>query len=333
MICMLPLLHRYKMKDENKAPFNPSPSTKFSPSKRPALCETQQTPLLTPLRPPYNHDANLPSLDGIDLLLTAASLPSDISSHASSPTIISPLLPPSTKLTTSVPAIAVQGSRSHPVTVGRGGVADFKVGRGNKQISRRHVSIEWAPRRAIFEMTVLGLNGAVVDGVPLAEGTKTPLRDGALVDLLGERFVFYHPRKAAPEQTIPSEPMLTSELDMEAMDPPSRPYAQDNVGIACRRSSLVVPDVDDVEEVDTLKVAKIERKLFHDSEANRERSTMSPACLSVDEDSVKDDEEAGGIDGEGIENMVDQAGVLAPVVEMEKLENDCDYVELVVDAI
>ncbi|RUS18413.1 hypothetical protein BC937DRAFT_88798 [Endogone sp. FLAS-F59071] len=334
----LPPLHRYKLKDENKAPFD-LPSTKRAFPARDPVPDWQASSLnpLNLLRPnPINREPNCAPLDGFDLLLTAASSLSSLPSSPRAPNLSTPkpLInarpSPPTDAKTDVSPVLVVGSRSHPVIVGRGGASTVKLGRGNKQISRQHVSIEWDSRHRRFELIVLGVNGAIVDGTSFPVHARAVLRDGATVDVLGARFVFSHPPE--PEQMIPSDPVLTSEIDFEVPVTPPCPRAVIHVGSSSPTSLLDLPDVDEV-EMRAVQRGKVGRILFQEQAGDGRMPRLSSLSSMQKDNSV---EEADAANDNVEEDIVIDAGEeerSASVTGTEELQKDYDYVELVVDAL
>lgn len=87
--------------------------------------------------------------------------------------------------------ITIVGSHDKPITLGRGGCSTIKIGRRNRQISRTHVSISY--KNDSFELTVVGLNGACVDGNQVAQHEVVTLENDSFIDILGDHFSFKVP--------------------------------------------------------------------------------------------------------------------------------------------
>ncbi|KAF9123953.1 hypothetical protein BGW39_008580 [Mortierella sp. 14UC] len=96
------------------------------------------------------------------------------------------------------PSMALNGSYSTPVIVGRGSQATLNLGRVNKQVSRRHAIIQWCGESSTFEITVLGQNGVRINGTGFPSGQQATLRAGDIVDLVGVRMLFRAPSTPPP---------------------------------------------------------------------------------------------------------------------------------------
>ena len=69
----------------------------------------------------------------------------------------------------------------------------------HKNISRRHVRIEWSERRESFQMQVLGRNGAFLDGAYLSRGQIRKIRDGSKIQIREVELTFKLPVEPAME--------------------------------------------------------------------------------------------------------------------------------------
>jgi hypothetical protein len=87
--------------------------------------------------------------------------------------------------------ITIVGSHERSITLGRGGSSTIKIGRRNRQISRTHVSISFNNDK--FELIVVGLNGACVDGNQVAQHDVVTLENDSFIDILGDHFYFKVP--------------------------------------------------------------------------------------------------------------------------------------------
>lgn len=162
----------------------------------------------------------------------------------------------------------------------------------------------------------------MVDGTSFPVHARTVLRDGVTVDVLGARFVFSHPPE--PEQMIPSDPVLTSEIDFEVPATPPRSRAITHVGSSSPTSLLGLPD-----EMRTVQRGKVGRILFQEQAGDGRMSRLS-SLRSVQK--VNSVEDADSVE-EDIVIDAGEVGGSAPITGTEELQKDYDYVELVVDAL
>lgn len=69
----------------------------------------------------------------------------------------------------------------------------------HRNISRRHVRIEWSDKKECFQMHVLGKNGAFLDGCWCSRGQARKLRDGSKIQISGVEMTFRLPLEEAGE--------------------------------------------------------------------------------------------------------------------------------------
>ncbi|KAH8830643.1 hypothetical protein DL96DRAFT_961121 [Flagelloscypha sp. PMI_526] len=96
-----------------------------------------------------------------------------------------------------------------------------------KSVSRLHARIEYDSDLDRFVLAVLGRNGAWVDGVWAASGTRAPLSERSQIQIASRTFDFVLPPPSPPEDT-PSPSSLSSankqrspSLDITSISPPS----------------------------------------------------------------------------------------------------------------
>ncbi|KAF8631303.1 hypothetical protein AX15_002621 [Amanita polypyramis BW_CC] len=98
-----------------------------------------------------------------------------------------------------------------------------------KSVSRLHAKIEYDHEEDRFVLAVIGRNGAWVDGVWAASGTRTPLGERSQIQIASRVFQFVLPPPPPPEDS-PSPSSQSSDgavrhrspsLDIETISPPS----------------------------------------------------------------------------------------------------------------
>ena len=107
----------------------------------------------------------------------------------------------------------------------------------HRNISRRHVRIEWSDKKECFQMQVLGKNGAFLDGRYFYRGEVRKLRDGSKIQVAGVEMTFKLPlqekedsvsdesNRGDPEQSPLPPPRSTSPTSDEqerSISPPRR---------------------------------------------------------------------------------------------------------------
>ena len=98
--------------------------------------------------------------------------------------------------------------RIHPPTTGGGGPAN------HRGISRRHVKIAFNFEKHVFELTILGRNGAFVEEVYHKEGETIALKTGSLIQIGGVRVRFLLPDMSAGEDNAAAaDPFSNSPVD------------------------------------------------------------------------------------------------------------------------
>ena len=98
--------------------------------------------------------------------------------------------------------------RIHPPTTGQG------IPASHKGISRRHVKIAFSFERHVFELTILGRNGAFVDEVWYKEGDTIALKNGSLIQIGGVRVRFLLPDMSSGEDGAEAaNPFTSSSVD------------------------------------------------------------------------------------------------------------------------
>jgi hypothetical protein len=88
----------------------------------------------------------------------------------------------------------------------------------HRNISRRHVRIEWSDKKECFQMHILGRNGAFLQGEWLACGQVRKLRDGSKIQVSGVEMTFRLPLEEKEES--PSEESGREEVDQSPLPPP-----------------------------------------------------------------------------------------------------------------
>lgn len=109
----------------------------------------------------------------------------------------------------STDAIVIHGtfSSSDKLIIGRGHDATVKIGKSNKRVSRRHVSIEYKHPLNRFELTVLSPNGALIDQIVFEQGELVPIMEGTCIEIVGVKLIF----QGGPQAIIPA-PILPKEI-------------------------------------------------------------------------------------------------------------------------
>lgn len=104
----------------------------------------------------------------------------------------------------------------HPPAVAEG------VSAGPMSISRKHVRIAFNFEKHLFEITILGRNGAFVDDTHYAEGKVLPLKNGSLIQIGGVGVRFVLPEVAlgdtGAETTISSSLLSGGKMSFEFED-------------------------------------------------------------------------------------------------------------------
>ncbi|KAF8897244.1 hypothetical protein BD779DRAFT_1489800 [Infundibulicybe gibba] len=96
-----------------------------------------------------------------------------------------------------------------------------------KSVSRFHAKIEYDQDEDRFVLVVIGRNGAWVDGVWSASGTRAPLSERSQIQIASRTFLFVLPPPSPPEDTpSPSSNSSTNRqrspsLDITSISPPS----------------------------------------------------------------------------------------------------------------
>ena len=107
----------------------------------------------------------------------------------------------------------------------------------HRNISRRHVRIEWSDKKECFQMHVLGRNGAFLDGQYKTKGEVEKLSDGSKIQIAGVEMTFRLPlheredwssdgSRTEVDQSPPPPPRSTSPTSDDEQDrsiSPSRP--------------------------------------------------------------------------------------------------------------
>ncbi|OCT47497.1 hypothetical protein CLCR_03281 [Cladophialophora carrionii] len=88
----------------------------------------------------------------------------------------------------------------------------------HRNISRRHVRIEWSDKKECFQMHILGRNGAFLEGEWLACGQVRKLRDGSKIQVSGVEMTFRLPLEEKEES--PSEESGREDVDQSPLPPP-----------------------------------------------------------------------------------------------------------------
>lgn len=120
---------------------------------------------------------------------------------------------PNGSITTSALArrrypIVLVGNRNKSIAIGRGNEATIRIGRRNRQVSRVHACIEYQTQTQVYELHVVGLNGAILDDKVIRQHERVLLRDDARIDILGTELAFIYP----PDQVPPSSSSSTTPI-------------------------------------------------------------------------------------------------------------------------
>ncbi|CDS08065.1 hypothetical protein LRAMOSA02014 [Lichtheimia ramosa] len=118
---------------------------------------------------------------------------------------------PNGSITTSAMArrrypIVLVGNSNKSIAIGRGNEATVRIGRRNRQVSRVHACIEYQAQSQVYELHVVGLNGAILDDKVIRQHERVLLRDDARIDILGTELAFIYP----PDQVPPSSSCITN---------------------------------------------------------------------------------------------------------------------------
>ncbi|KAJ8657496.1 hypothetical protein O0I10_006798 [Lichtheimia ornata] len=118
---------------------------------------------------------------------------------------------PNGSITTSTLArrrypIVLVGNRNKSIAIGRGNEATIRIGRRNRQVSRVHACIEYQAQTQVYELHVVGLNGAILDDKVIRQHERVLLRDDARIDILGTELAFIYP----PDQVPPSSSCINA---------------------------------------------------------------------------------------------------------------------------
>ncbi|KAI8883541.1 hypothetical protein K501DRAFT_219096 [Backusella circina FSU 941] len=247
-----------------------------------------------PIQYPDSPEYNEPYLNNSDDLIPTSALHSQLSSDNVDLTIV--------------------GAYDRKIILGRGGSSTIKIGRRNRQISRAHIAIEFNKLKDIFELIVLGLNGACVDHVHFSQHGVAPLYDHSLIDVLGDHIHFRvppHPQQQEQSKETLFEKTIQDEEVIEQQD--EEDEEEEQVVIEKEQKEEEKEEEDYPED------------LVPDEDLSPEEKELSPEPEQQQQEEQKE-----------IDNITSKE--LTPVQETKEpspvvIEEEQDYAEVIIDAL
>lgn len=242
------------------------------------------------------------------------------------------LTPPQTSSPRQAPAKAfeptiVYGSFTSPVTIGRGTDCTYRIRRSQKQISRKHATIEYDPDKRVFCLRVGGQNGLKVDGEGYKIGSEITLtRNDTSLDIVGELFRFRIPSASSADSKQPAKRQPLGEIVNGNALPPdmSEPSHADQ---SSSLSSIPTSDLsDDLIHVLPDEPRSIKRIPEATSDAALPEAESSSPAIDI---SFSDLSSLPSDDIEDAEDGIEVAEVAEPC----KLPSGFDLASLICDAI